>query len=82
MVLSVPAVQVRFEIVTVCPLIVLVAPVGAVTVALDTVKPVGKVISATPAVIAVSALKLKVAETPETLRLFWLSSIQLLTHFV
>ena len=69
-VLSEPAVQVRFETTRVCPLIVRVAPVGAVTVAPDTVKPVGKEISATPAVRAVSALKVKVAETPATLRLF------------
>jgi len=58
-VLSVPAAQVRPSIVRTCPLIVRVAPVGAVTVAADTVKPVGKVISATPAERAVSALKLK-----------------------
>jgi hypothetical protein len=48
----------------------MLAPVGVDTTAADTEKPVGKVISATPAVRAVSALKLKVTSTPETLMLF------------
>lgn len=55
------------------------APVGMVTVGVPTVKPVGKVISATPAVRAVSALKLKETVTL-WLTLFLLSSIELFIH--
>ena len=67
---------------TLLEIVVRLAVLGEVTVAPEIVNPEGNVISATPAVRALSALNCKVTETPLLLRLLTLSSIALLTQLV